>query len=106
MPSLVPSVLGMMNAQTVAVDAHDEAMEKPSNTYGKHISMRKQGGTPQAVQPNSDLSYDPDVEAKIQKHIDHIDSEISNIQNEIGRVLNIEDKKGEEARPYSSDLGS
>ena len=44
---------------------------------------------PQVVQPNPYVSYDPAVETKILKHIDSFDSEISSIEKEIGKLLNL-----------------
>lgn len=44
---------------------------------------------PQVVQPNPQVSYDPGVDTRIQKHIDYFDSEISSIEKEIGKLLNL-----------------
>ena len=78
---MVPSALGMTNAQAVTADADDAVVEKPVNSYGKYISTHNQSDTPQVVQPA--------VETRILKHIDSIDSEISGIQKEIGKLLNL-----------------
>ena len=88
-PSMVPSALGMTNAQAVTADADDAVVEKPVNPYSKHIFTRNQGDMPQVVQPNPHVSYDPVVETRILKHIDDIDSEISSIEKEIGKLLNL-----------------
>jgi len=86
---MVPSALGMTNAQAVAADADDAVAEKSVNLHSKHILTRKKGDMPQVVQPDPQASYDPGVETKIQKHIDYIDSEISSLQQEIGKLLNL-----------------
>jgi hypothetical protein len=88
-PSIVPSALGMTNAQAVTADADGAVVEKPVNPYSKYILTRNQGDMPQAVQPNPYVSYDPSVEKKILKHVDDIDSEISSIEKEIGKLLNL-----------------
>ena len=88
-PSMVPSALGMTNAQAVAADADDAVVEKPVNPYSKYIFTRNQGDMSQVVQPNPYVSYDPGVETRIQKHIDYFDSEISGIEKEIGKLLNL-----------------
>lgn len=88
-PSMVPSALGMTNAQAVTADADNAVVKKPVNPYSKYIFTRNQGDMPQVVQPNPYVSYDPGVEKKILKHIDDIDSEISSIEKEIGKLLNL-----------------
>jgi len=82
---MVPSALGMTNAQAVTADADDAVVEKPVNPYSKYIFTRNQGDMPQVVQPNP---Y-PGVETRILKHIDYIDSEISSHEKEIGKLLNL-----------------
>jgi len=86
---MVPSALGMTNAQAVTAHADDAVVEKPVNSYSKYIFTRNQGDMPQVVQPNPYVSYDPGVETRILKHIDSIDSEISSIEKEIGKLLNL-----------------
>ncbi len=88
-PSMVPSALGTTNAQAVTADADAAVMDKPVNPYSRDILRRNQGDMPQVVQPNPQVSSDPGVETRIQKHIDHFDSEISGIQKEIGKLLNL-----------------
>ncbi len=44
---------------------------------------------PQGVQTKPPVSYDPGVEKKIQKHIDYFDSEISGVQKEISKLLDL-----------------
>jgi hypothetical protein len=88
-PSIVPSALGMTKAQAVTADADGAVVEKPVNPYSKYILTRNQGDMPQVVQPNPHVSYDPGVETRIQKHIDSFDSEISSIEKEIGKLLNL-----------------
>jgi hypothetical protein len=86
---MVPSALGTTNAQAVTADADAAVMDKPVNPYSRDILRRNQGDMPQVVQPNPQVSSDPGVETRIQKHIDHFDSEISGIQKEIGKLLNL-----------------
>jgi hypothetical protein len=86
-PSIVPSALGMTNAQAVTADADGAVVEKPVNPYSKYILTRNQGDMPQVVQPNP--YADPGVETRILKHIDYIDSEISSTEKEIGKLLNL-----------------
>ena len=86
---MIPSVLGMTNAHAVTADGGDAVVEKPVNLYSKYIFTRNQGDMPQVVQPNPYVSYDPAVETKILKHIDSFDSEISSIEKEIGKLLNL-----------------
>jgi hypothetical protein len=86
---MVPSALGMTNAQAVTADADDAVVKKPVNPYSKHIFTRNQGDMPQVVQPNPHVSYDLGVETRIQKHIDYFDSEISSVEKEIGKLLNL-----------------
>ena len=88
-PSMVPSALGAMNAQAVTADADNAVVEKPVNPYSKYIFTRKQGDMPQVVQANPDASYNRGAETRILKHIDDIDSEISSIEKEIGKLLNL-----------------
>lgn len=88
-PSMVFSALGMETSQAVMVDSDGAAVEKPVNSYSKYIFTRKQGDMPKVVQANTDAIYDPGVETKIIKQIDHIDSEISSIEKEIGKLLNL-----------------
>ncbi|HEY9775499.1 MAG TPA: hypothetical protein V6C81_17155 [Planktothrix sp.] len=77
-PSMVPAALGMTNAGAVTV-----------NPYSQYIFMRNQGEMSQVVQPKPYVSYNPLVETRIQKDIDHIDSEISSHEKEIGKLLNL-----------------
>jgi hypothetical protein len=88
-PSIVPSALGRTNAQAVTAGADDAVVEKPVNPDSKHIFTRNQGDMPQVVQPNAQVNYDPAVEKRVQKHIDYFDSEISGIEKEIGKLLNL-----------------
>jgi len=57
--------------------------------YDKYIVTRNQGSITQVVQPNPSVSSDPVVDTKILKLIDSHDSEISSIQKEIGKLLNL-----------------
>ena len=77
----------MTNAHAVTADGGDAVVEKPVNLYSKYIFTRNQGDMPQVVQPNPYV--DPDVETRILKHIDDIDSEISSNEKEIGKLLNL-----------------
>lgn len=61
---------------------------------------------PQVVQSNPYANYNPVVETRVQKRIDTIDSKISGIEKEIGVLLNLEEKKSEEAHICNSDLES
>ncbi len=88
-PSMVPSALGAMNAQAVTADANNAVVEKPVNPYSKYIFTRNQGAMPQVVQANPYVSYNRGAETRILKHIDDIDSEISSIEKEIGKLLNL-----------------
>jgi hypothetical protein len=86
---MVPWALGMTNAQAVTADADGAIGEKAVNPYGKYIFTRSPGDMSQVVQTNPYVSYDPGAETKILKHIDSIDSEISGIEKEIGKLLNL-----------------
>lgn len=86
---MVPSALGMMNAQVVTTDAVDAVLEKPVNSYSKYIITRNQGDMAQVAQPNPYVSYDPEVEKRVLNQIDNLDSEISSRQNEIDKLLNL-----------------
>lgn len=88
-PSMVPSALGMVGAQAVAAYADDAVVEKPVNLYSKYIVTRNQGDMPQVVQPDPYVSHYRVVEPKILKQIDDFDSEISNHEKEIGKLLNL-----------------
>jgi len=44
---------------------------------------------PPVVRPNAYRSYDSGAEAKILKRIDHFDSEISSIEKDIGKLLDL-----------------
>jgi hypothetical protein len=88
-PSVVPSALGMTNAQAVTADADDAVVKKPVNPYSKYIFTRNQGDMPQVVQPNPHVSYYSGVETRILKHIDYFDSQISSSEKEIGKLLNL-----------------
>ena len=88
-PSLVPSALGMTNAQAVKANEEDAAVDKPVNPYSKYFFTRKQGDKPQVVQPNPSISSNPGVETRIIKEIDYFDSEISSHQKEIDKLLNL-----------------
>ena len=88
-PSMVPAALIMINAQPVAAHANDVVLDKSVNAYSKYISTRNQGDMPQVVQPNPYVSESPGVEKKILKDIDSYDSEISNIEKKIGKLLNL-----------------
>jgi hypothetical protein len=86
---LLPSALGMTNAQAVTAHADYAFFEKPLNPYSKYIFTRNQGDMPQVVQPNAYVSYNRGIETRILKHIDYIDSEISTSEKEIGKLLNL-----------------
>ncbi|MFA6212578.1 MAG: hypothetical protein WCT03_27690 [Candidatus Obscuribacterales bacterium] len=79
----------MMNAQWITAGANDAVVEKPVNSYSKYIFTRKQGDMPQVVQPDPYVSHYQVVEPKILKQIDDFDSEISNHEKEIGKLLNL-----------------
>lgn len=88
-PSLVPVALGMTYAPAVGADGDYAAVEMPVKPYTNYIVKRNRVGTPPVVQPNPYLSYDRGVETKVQKSIEDIDSEISNIQKDIGKLLDL-----------------
>lgn len=88
-PSMVPSALGMVGAQAVAAYADDVVVEKPVNLYSKYIATRNQSDMPQAVQLDPYVSHYRVVEPKILKQIDDFDSEISNHEKEIGKLLDL-----------------
>ncbi|HEY9756906.1 MAG TPA: hypothetical protein V6C97_17195 [Oculatellaceae cyanobacterium] len=81
-PSMVPSALGLANAQAVSAKADDAVVKK-------HMFTRNQGDMQQVVQPDPYVRNNPGVETRIQQHIDSIDSEISTHQKEIGKLLNL-----------------
>ncbi len=88
-PTLIPSAPGMTNAQAVSADVNDAVVEKPGSPYSKYTSTRNQGNIPHGVQPNPYASYNPAVEKGILRHIDSFDSEISGVQKEISKLLNL-----------------
>ena len=88
-PSLVPVALGMTYAPAVEADGDYEVVEVPVNPYTNYIVKRNKVGTPHVVQPSPHVSYDRTDEIKVQKSIEDIDSEISNIQKDIGKLLNL-----------------
>jgi hypothetical protein len=67
----------------------DTIFEKSVNPYSNYTFKRDQGDMPQGVQTKPPVSYDPGVEKKIQKHIDYFDSEISGVQKEISKLLDL-----------------
>lgn len=71
-PSLVPSALGMTYAQAVTADADGAVVKKPVNSYSK-----------------SPFTRNHRIETRALKHIDYFDSEISSIEKEIGKLLNL-----------------
>lgn len=89
-PSIVVSALGMTNTQPAA--ANDAMLEKSVDSYSKYL-MRHQGDMPAQIGgPNTYLtsvSAYLRVEKKVHKEIDQFDSEISNHEKEIGRLLNL-----------------
>lgn len=105
-PSMVPPGLLMTYAQTLTAGAEHAVVEKLDNFSGKHILARNQGGMPAVVQSNPYLNYNPVVEKRVQKRVDTIDSKISGIEKEIGVLLNLEDKKSDEAQICDSVLES
>ncbi|MBX9951018.1 MAG: hypothetical protein K2Y39_17745 [Candidatus Obscuribacterales bacterium] len=103
-PSMVPPALLMTYAQAVTAGAEHAVVEKLVNSYSKQILARNQGDMTQVVHSNPYANYNPIVETRVQKRIDTIDSKISGIEKEIGVLLNLEDKKSEEAQICNSDL--
>lgn len=79
-PLMVPSALGMSNAQADAV---------VENPYSKYIFTHNLSDMPQVVQPNPYVSHYRSVQTRILKQIDSFDSEISSHEKEIGRLLNL-----------------
>lgn len=88
-PSVGPSVLGILNAQAVAANANEAILGNSLDLTGKHSFAHDRSGTSQFVQTTSGVTFSPAVETKIQQHIDDFDSEISNSQKEIGKLLNL-----------------
>ncbi len=88
-PTIVPSPLGMPNVQAVTADAYDAVVKQAVNPYSKYNFTRNQSDMSQVVQPNPYVSYNPGVEKRIRKDIDCFDSQISNIEKEIGKLLNL-----------------
>ncbi len=105
-PSIVPPALVLTYTQAVTAGAEHAVLEKLVNSCSKHILARNQGDMPQVVQSNPYANYNPVVETRVQKRIDTIDSKISGIEKEIGVLLNLEEKKSEEAHICNSDLES
>jgi hypothetical protein len=77
----------MRNSRSAAAD--DAVVEKSVNSYSKYIFTRNQGDMPQVGRPNPYLRYDLGVEKKVQNQIDYFDSEISNHEKKIGKLLNL-----------------
>jgi hypothetical protein len=96
----------MTYAQALTAGAEHAVLEQLVNSSSKHVLARTQGDMPQVVQSNLYASYNQVVETRVQKRIDTIDSKISGIEKEIGVLLNLEDKKSEEAHICNSDLES
>ncbi len=88
-PSLVPVALGMTYAPAAEADGDYEVVEVPVNPYTNYIVKRNKVGTPHVAQTSPHVSYDRTDEIKVQKSIEDIDSEISNIQKDIGKLLNL-----------------
>lgn len=88
-PSLVPTALGLTYAPAAEADGDYEVVEVPVNPYTKYIVKRNKVGTPHVAQTSPHVSYDRTEEIKVQKSIEDIDSEISNIQKDIGKLLNL-----------------
>jgi hypothetical protein len=88
-PSIGPSALFMTNAQAVTAGTYDAIVEKPVNPNSKYIFTRIQGDMPHVVQSNQDVSYNLGVETRVLKHIESFDSDISSMQKEIGKLLNL-----------------
>lgn len=88
-PSLVPTALGMTYAPAAEADGDYEIVEVPVNPYTNYIVKRNKVGTPHVAQTSPHVSYDRTEEIKVQKSIEDIDSEISNIQKDIGKLLNL-----------------
>jgi len=88
-PSIVVlSAMGMRNGRAATSD--DELAEKAVNSfYSKYSFTRNQGDIPQVVRPNPYVSYNLGVEKKVLKEIENFDSEISNHEKEIGKLLNL-----------------
>lgn len=82
-PSIVVSALGMTNTQPAA--ANDAMLEKSVDSY--QGDMPAQIGGPNAYLTS--VSAYLRVEKKVHKEIDQFDSEISNHEKEIGRLLNL-----------------
>lgn len=79
----------MTNAQAITADANYVVVEKPGNTYSKYVYTHNQGDRTQVVQPSPYVSNYVVVEPRILKDIDHFDSEISGVEKEIGKLLNL-----------------
>jgi hypothetical protein len=88
-PSMISVAEGMTYAPVVTVDSDGVIVENPANPYSKYIVTRKPGGMPQVAQPSPYVGRDPIVEKKIQKHIETFDSKISNVQEDISKLLNL-----------------
>lgn len=88
-PSLVPVALGMPYAPAAEADRDYEVVEVPVNPYTNYIVKRNKVGTPHVAKTSPHVSYDRTDEIKVQKSIEDIDSEISNIQKDIGKLLNL-----------------
>lgn len=102
-PSIVPMALGLPDeAQTLTIPASDAAIEKQVDLYRKYLvssnnilrhnkSEIPQVGQPhtQVTQPNPYMTFDPKVEKKAQKQAESFDSEISKVEKEIGKLLNL-----------------
>lgn len=88
-PSIVPPALLMTYAQALTAGAEHAVVEKLVNSSSKHILARNQGDMPVVVQSNPYASYNPVVETRIQKRIDSFDSEISSIEKDIDKLLDL-----------------
>lgn len=79
----------MTYAQALTAGAEHAVVEKLVNSSSKHILARNQGDMPVVVQSNPYASYNPVVETRIQKRIDSFDSEISSIEKDIDKLLDL-----------------
>jgi hypothetical protein len=91
-PSIVPSAPapGVTNSQGLTADADGAVVVKQLNPYTtKYIFLPKQRDMTPIVKPNPFVTYNRGVDTKVLKNIDDIDSEISNHEKEIGKLLKL-----------------
>ena len=85
-PSILVSAMSTKNAGTATADI--AMLDRSVNSYGNYLA-RNQGDIPQVGRSSLDVSRYLGIEKKAHKEIDQFDSQISNHEKEIGKLLNL-----------------